>query len=171
MANILAVRAHDYAQQVSPLPFIGLPREELERLLGAVEVLSLAKPEPGYLPLTAYAALHYNYRWLAELDGPGSLGKQVPLHTTAEPPLFLDDKLHNLARTTLAAAGLPDVPCDWRCAGIAQHADTLALVYVVRLRQRWEQQTLRVISSGELQTDSAAMDPIAQLISQNLSAF
>jgi hypothetical protein len=172
---VLAVRTEHYVQQVSPLPFIGLPREEIERLHGAVEVLALDRVDTNHLPLSAYAAVHYNYAWLTGLDGPNTLGKRVPLYATGEPPLFLDDALHALARNELEAAGMPSaVPCDWRCAGLLHHDGVLALVYIVRLRQRWAESTdknLRVVSNGELQTERKSFDAFGQLLIRNLPAL
>ncbi|HTU60719.1 MAG TPA: hypothetical protein VMF89_19840, partial [Polyangiales bacterium] len=107
---MLAVRTAEYVKQVTPLPFIGLPREEIDRLHGAIEVVASHGAEPELLPLTAYAAIHYNYAWLTGLDGPGTLGKRVPLPAAGEPPLFLDDTLLAQARRELESAGLPDAP-------------------------------------------------------------
>lgn len=172
---VLAVRAQDYVQHVTPRPFIGLPREELERLHGAIEVVVHDGTDARFLPLSAYAVIHYNYVWLTGLDGPGSLGKRVPLHANAEPPLFLDDALHAHAREELEDAGLPSAPSDWRCAGLIHHASQLALVYIVRLRQRWTEDPatphLRVVSNGELQTERASYDALAQHLIDNLPAL
>lgn len=173
----LAVRADDYVQHVSPLPFIGLPREEIDRLHGAVELFAVEGAEAGLLPLAAYAAIHYNYSWFTGLDGPGSLGKLVPLYAAGEPPLFLDDALLALGRHELEAAGLPRAPCDWRCAGLIHHQGRLALVFIVRLRQRWVDNTegsaaiLRVVNNGELLFERASYDAFGQLLIQNLPAL
>lgn len=171
---MLAVRTADYLQQVTPLPFVGLPREEIERLYGAVEVLALDRTDPACSTLAAYAVVHYNYAWLVGLDGAGSFGKLLPLPAANEAPLFLDDALHMLARSALEPA-LPAAHCDWRCAGLIHHAGQLALVYVVRLRQRWNESAaapaLRVISNGELQTERARFDPFGQFLIANLAAL
>jgi hypothetical protein len=171
----LAVRTEDYVQQVSPLPFVGLPREELERLYGAIEVLAPDRPDASCVQLAAYAVIHYNYAWLTGLDGPGTLGKRVTLHASGEPPLFLDDALHALARAELEAAGLPNAPSEWRCAGLIHHDEQLALVYVVRLRQRWVESAaapdLRVVSNGELQTERKTFDGFGQHLIRNLPAL
>jgi hypothetical protein len=170
MPSILAVRAQEYVQQVSALPFVGLPREELERLHGAVAVLALERLDAGCLPLTAYAAIHYNYAWLTGLDGPGTFGKRVPLYAAGEPPVFLDEALDVLARGQLQAAGLPSAPCDWRCAGVVREQGQLALVYVVRLRQRWVGSEL-TRGNGELQFGRAGFDALGQRLIENLHAL
>jgi hypothetical protein len=170
---VLAVRTEDYVQQVSPLPFVGLPREEIERLHGAIDVLALDRPDTTCLQLSAYAVIHYNYAWLTGLDGPGTLGKRVSLHASGELPLFLGDALHSLARAEIEVAGLPRAPSDWRCAGLIHHEHQLALVYVVRLRQRWAEHdaALRVVSNGELQTERRSFDSFGQLLIKNLPAL
>ena len=172
---ILAVRTEEYVQQVTPLPFIGLPREEIDRLHGAIEVLVLDRADAGALPLSAYAVMHYNYAWLTGLDGPGTLGKRVQLRAAGQAPLFLDDALLTLARNELESAGLPDAPCDWRCAGVIHHEAQLALVFVVRLRQRWVEHvdapSLRVQGNGELQFGRARYDAFGQLLIDNLPAL
>jgi len=168
---MLAVRRSDYVQQVTPLPFIGLPREEIERLHGVIEVLASGATDGDLLPLTAYAAIHYNYAWLTGLGGPRTLGKRVSLHAAGEPPLFLDDELLSQARRELEASGLPDAPCDWRCAGLIHHEAQLALVFIVRLRQRWTEPNLRVANNTELQFGRARFDAFGQLLIDNLPAL
>lgn len=171
---ILAVRTEDYVQQVTPLPFIGLPREEIDRLHGAIELLALERPDADVLPLAAYAAIHYNYAWLTGLDGTATLGMRVPLHVAGDPPLFLDEALQALGRAQLEAAGLPNAPSDWRCAGLIHHADQLVLVYIVRLRQRWvgeEGSNLRVVNNGELLLERARYDALGQLLIENMPAL
>jgi hypothetical protein len=168
MPSFLAVRTADYLREVSAEPFIGLPREELERLHGAIPVLALDHTDPTCLPLTAYAALHYNYNWLTGLDGTSTLGKRVALQATGEPPLFLDDALHQLARLQLEAADLPVAPSEWRCAGLARDDTQLAVVYVVRLHQR---AAGHVRGNTELRFERAKYDAISQLLIDNLHAL
>jgi hypothetical protein len=173
--QILAVRTEEYVQQVTPLPFMGLPREEIDRLHGAIEVLALDRADADALPLTAYAVMHYNYAWLTGLDGQGTLGKRVQLTAAGAPPLFLDDALLERARQELEASGLPDAPCDWRCAGLIHNEAQLALVFVVRLRQRWIERpdapSLRIKGNGELQFGQARYDAFGQLLIDNLPAL
>lgn len=165
MPSFLAVRAEEYVQHVSPAPFIGLPREELERLYGAIPVLALDQLDPTCVPLTAYAVIHYNYSWLT---GERSLGQGVALTATGQPPVFLDEALHRLARQQLEAAGLPNAPCEWRCAGLLHDETQLALVYVVRLRQRPDAATS---GNTELRFARARFDAFSQLLIDHLHAF
>jgi hypothetical protein len=169
MPSFLAVRTQDYVREVSPEPFIGLPREELERLYGAVSVLALDDADSACLPLTAYAAIHYNYSWLTGLDGAGSLGKRVALQASDETPVFLDEVLHALARQQLEAAGLPAGPCEWRCAGLLRDDAQLALIYVVRLRQRGDAR--RVLGNTELRFARASFDAFSQRLIDHLHAL
>lgn len=172
MPSFLAIRAEDYVQQVSPEPFIGLPREELERLHGAIPVLALPEPDPACLPLTAYAAIHYNYNWLTGLDGPGTLGKSVKLHAQGDPPAFLDQALHALARPQLQAAGLPHTPSEWRCAGLLRDAHQLALIYIIRLHQRHEAPaSTPVRGNTELQFQRASFNAFSQHLIDHLHAL
>jgi hypothetical protein len=172
MPSFLAVQREEYLQHVSPEPFIGLPREELERLHGAIPVLALEQPDSLCLPLTAYAAVHHNYTWLTGLDGAGSLGKRVALPATGEPPVFLDEPLHKLARQQLEAAALPAEPSEWRCAGLLRDDTQVALVYVVRLRQRPNAApNSNVLGNTELRFGRADFDAFSQLLIDNLHAF
>ncbi|HET8938923.1 MAG TPA: hypothetical protein VFN67_36015 [Polyangiales bacterium] len=172
MPSFLAVRHDEYLQHVSPEPFIGLPHEELERLHGAIPVLALDQPDALRLPLTAYAAIHYNYNWLMGLDGAGSLGKRVALPAIADPPAFLDEALHKLARQQLEAADLPTAPCEWRCAGLARDDSQVALVYVVRLRQRPDTApSSSLMGNTELRFGRATFDAFSQLVIDYLHAL
>jgi hypothetical protein len=164
MSAFLAVRSDDYVREVSPLPFIGLPREELERLRGVIEVFSTEHVEPKQLCLTAYAAVHYNYAWLSKGR---SLGAHVPLVAAGAAPGFLDHKLDMVAKQALQATTI-QAPADWRCAGLLNHAGQLALVYIVRLHQRPAQRTQ---GNTELQLSRADFDAPSQLLIDNLHAF
>ena len=130
------------------------------------DVTAIEPPAPGYLALAAYSVVHYNYAWRTGLGGPGTLGKLVPLLAAGGPPLFLDDAMHAVARNALDG-GLPGAPADWRCAGLIQHDGQLALVYVVRLRERAEE----LVSSGELLTERLGFDPLGQVLIANLAAL
>ena len=45
--SVLAVRAQEYLDYVGREPFIGLPREEIERLHDAMPVLALERADVG----------------------------------------------------------------------------------------------------------------------------
>jgi hypothetical protein len=177
--SVLVVRAQEYLDYVGSEPFIGLPREEIERLHDAIPVLALARAdvdEHSHLPLAAYAALHHNYAWITGLDGPGTLGKRVDLRADGPTPTFLDDALHALARHQLQGAGLPSSPCEWRLAGLLNHARQLSLVYVVRLHQRWGsadngESQLQIRGNSGLRFARAHYDAPSQLIIDHLHAF
>ncbi len=173
--SVLAVRAQDYLDFVGSEPFIALPREEIERLEDAIPVSaleSLVNDDKAHLPLAAYAALHHNYAWVTGLDGQdkqNTLGKRVALHAEATIPAFLDAALHASARRQLESAGLPSLPCEWRLAGLLNHAGQLSLVYVVRLHQRWESGETR--GNNELRFHRNDYDAISQVVIDHLHAF
>ena len=166
---VLAVRAQDYLDYVGTDAFMGLPREEIERLHDIIPVRALEQPQQQDLPLAAYAAFHHNYAWLTGLGGPGTLGKHATLHAEGTAPSFLDDKLHALARRQLEQQGLPEAPSEWRLAGLLNHGGQLSLVYVVRLRQRWDSSEVR--GNTELRFGRASYDAPSQLIIDHLHAF
>lgn len=86
--QVLAVRAEAYVQQVGARPFIGLPKEEIDRLHGSIEVLVLdraaAMLDATYLPIQTYSAIHYNYSWLTFVREPKSLGIGDVVRTEGE---------------------------------------------------------------------------------------
>jgi hypothetical protein len=174
-APILAVCAQEYLDNVGREPFIGLPREEIERLHGVISVhcLDRAQLDSSHLALTAYAAFHHNYAWVIGLDGPSTLGKQVELTAESPTPEFLGDALHALARRALERSDIPRWPCEWRLAGLMNQRGQLSLVYVVRLHQRFAPSSsqLHVRGNNELRLSRDAYDAPSQLIIDHLHAF
>jgi hypothetical protein len=166
--NVLVVRASDYLREVGAAPFIGLPREEIERLHGAVEVLSVSRDQTaadaGFMPLVAFVVTHHNYTWLTQPGAPRSLGVRAQLATSSEPPLFLDPELKALA--------VDQVDQGCRLAGLVR-GEELGLVYVVRRRERWPEAAdrSRLLGNGDLRSERAAFDPWSQLLIDNLSAL
>jgi hypothetical protein len=171
--KILVVRAEEYVQQVGSRAFVGLPREEAERLHGCVEVLAIdrgrAAAEPSFLPLLTFTAIHYNYSWLTFEAGPRSLGIRAPLYADGEAPSFLDDALQASAQRAVESAIALGEPCQWRLAGLIQQ-DALGLVYVARLPRRIES-TLRSSGHGELSMEREQFEPWSRLLIDNLHAF
>lgn len=178
--QVLAVRAEEYLQQVGAPPFIGLPKEEIERLHASVEVLVLdratATLDATYLPIRTYSAIHYNYSWLTFVRGPKSLGIGDVVRAEAEAPAFLDRALEAIARREVERAVELQAPCEWRLAGLIRDGQ-LGLVYVGRLRQRAvaarnpARDRLQFCGNGELLFDRASFEPWSQLLIDNLQAF
>lgn len=175
-ASVLAVLAQEYLDNVGREPFIGLPREEIERLQDVISVEALDRAQldsQTHLALAAYAAFHHNYAWITGLDGPATLGKQVELTSDGAAPVFLGDALHALARRELERTRIPQLPCEWRLAGLLRQPGQLSLVYVVRLHQRYDvgSSQLQVRGNNELRFSRDEYDAPSQLIIDHLHAF
>ena len=111
------MRTADYVEEVGTSPYIGLPREEIERLHGRVEVHSLTPDElvqegSSYLALMTYTAVHYNYSWLTFERAERSLGFSAAVF--GDPPIFLDASFERVARRSLDHAEILSGPVDWR---------------------------------------------------------
>lgn len=181
--RVLAVRAADYLEHVGANRYVGLPREELERLYGSVEVHALTADELGrqsasYLTLMTYTVVHYNYTWLTFERAERSLGLAVTVSVPsgAEPPLFLDDVFERTARRSLEESKVVSSPVDWRLAGLIYEGQ-LGLAYIARLRQHWSPEENRSdarvkrCNNGELQTDRRQFDAGSQILIDNLASI
>jgi hypothetical protein len=177
--RILAVSVADYLEQVGPNRYVGLPREEIERLYGSVQVHARSPEElrrdKGYLPLVTFTVIHYNYTWLAFERAQRSLGLTATVCSHGTTPPFLDDAFARTARRSLEEAGIVSGAVDWRLAGLIRESQ-LGLVYIARLRQHWSphenRSGLRVVrcNNGELQTEQRRFDAWSQLLIANLSS-
>jgi hypothetical protein len=173
--HVWVIRTQDYLEQVGDQPFIGLPREEIDRLYGAIAVLRLdrvsASRDDTYLPLVTFSALHYNYAWVTR---PHMLGMPAAIPADGEAPVFLDAAYDVFARRELERLFvLP--PCELRLAGLLR-ADQLGLVYIARLRQRDIESretnaAIRVRGNNELGFARAEFEPWSQLLIDNLHAL
>ncbi|HEX6244577.1 MAG TPA: hypothetical protein VFZ61_26845 [Polyangiales bacterium] len=179
-STVLAVRASEYGAWLAPARFSALPREEIERLHGCVDVMgverALANADPTYLPLRSLTVVHYNYSWLTLGDAPPrSLGLENELPATAQPPAFLDAALQRLTqRAVETQLSLPE--CEWRLVGLL-HDTQLVLVYLARLRRVWSGAQLRdgtslsPRTSGELRLARDEFDSRSQTLIGYLDAF
>lgn len=181
-APVLAVRASDFAEQLAPAAFHGLPREEIERLHGSLEVVGAA-PDAGLalLPLQVMTVVHHNYAWLTFGETPRQLGVARPLlASSGEPAPFLDPAYQELARRALEAQlSLPE--CEWRLVGLLHDTQpesaALVMVYVARLRRAWrdpghaDRAGALLCGSGELRLSRAEFDTRSQTLIDHLHAF
>ena len=141
--QVLAVRANEYLERVGSARFVALPREEIDRLYGSVELHLLAggrhgvDERAGYLPLVTFSAAHYNYTWLTYRRAPRSLGVSGVILAEGDPSPFLGESLQSSARREMERAEVLSVPAEWRLAGLINDGQQLGLVYVAKLRQRW----------------------------------
>jgi hypothetical protein len=179
--SILAVRADEYLKQVGAAPFVALPREEIERLYGSVELHVLRRDaldqSPWCLPLVTYTAAHYNYTWLTYRRAQRSLGVSGLVPADGEPPLFLDESLQSSARRELEGADALSAPVEWRLAGLINDGRRLGLVYIAKLRQRWSPEQnrsavrMQCCGKGELLTQRHEFEPWSQLLIDNLTSL
>jgi hypothetical protein len=175
------VRVDEYLEQVGPRRFAALPREEIERLHGSLELHVLERDAPGqsagYLPLVTYTAAHYNYTWLTYQRAQRSLGVSGFVLADGEPPLFLDESLQLSARRDMERAEVSSAPADWRLAGLINDGHQLGLVSIARLRQRWSPEQNRsavrvqCCNNGELLTERHEFEPWSQLLIDNLPSL
>ncbi len=182
--RILAVRTSEYLEQVGHQRYVGLPREEIERLYACVELHSLSwedlnRAGASYLRLMTFTAVHYNYTWLTYERTERSLGVSASVSSgdrDGDIPLFLDESLELAARSALEQSRVISAPVDWRLAGLIQDG-ALGLVYIARLRQHWSANQNRsgervtCCNNGEVQTDRHRFDAWSQLLIDNLPSL
>jgi hypothetical protein len=179
--QVLAVRAEEYLERVGVRRFAALPREEIERLYGSVELHVLGRDAltrtSGYLPLVTYTASHYNYTWLTYQRAQRSLGVSGFVLADGEPPLFLDDSLQLSARREMERAEALSAPAEWRLAGLINDEQRLGLVYIAKLRQRWSPEQhrsavhVRCCNNGELLAERRQFESWSQLLIDNLPSL
>ena len=179
--RILAVRADEYLEHVGSKRFVALPREEIERLHGSVELHVLGRDalnqSSGYLPLVTYTAAHYNYTWLTYQRAQRSLGVSGYVLAGSEPPLFLDESLQSSAHREMERAEALSAPAEWRLAGLINDDQRLGLVYIAKLRQHWSPEhnrsavRVQCCNSGELLMQRRQFEPWSQLLIDNLPSL
>jgi hypothetical protein len=179
--RIVAVRADEYLEHVGGQRYAALPREEIERLYGSVELHLLGRDalheSSGYLPLVTYTAAHYNYTWLTYQRAQRSLGVSGFVLAGGEPPLFLDESLQVSARREMERAEALSAPAEWRLAGLINDGRRLGLVYVAKLRQPWSPEQNRsavrvqCCNNGELLAERPQFEPWSQLLIDNVSSL
>jgi hypothetical protein len=179
--QLLAVRADEYLEQVGSRRFAALPREEIERLHGSVELHVLRRDalnrSSGYLPLVTYTVAHHNYTWLTYQRAQRSLGVSGFVLADSAPPLFLDESLQLSARREMERAEVLSAPAEWRLAGLINDDQRLGLVYIAKLRQRWSPEQsqsavgVRCCNNGELLTERRQFEPWSQLLIDNLPSL
>ena len=179
--QVLAVRADEYLERVGSQRFVALPREEIERLYGSVELHVLGRDAldatADYLPLVTYTAAHYNYTWLTYERAQRSLGVSGLVLADGDPPLFLDESLQSSARREMERAEALSAPVDWRLAGLINDGQRLGLVYIAKLRQRWSPEQNRsavrvqCCNNGELLTMRRQFEPWSQLLIDNMPSL
>jgi len=179
--QVLAVRADEYLARVGSQRFVALPREEIERLYGGVELHVRGRDaldeSSGYLPLVTCTAAHYNYTWLTYQRAQRSLGVSGFVFADGDPPLFLAESLQVSARREIERAEALSAPAEWRLAGLINDDQRVGLVYIAKLRQRWSAEQYRGIvpvhccNNGELRMERDQFEPWSQLLIDNLPSL
>lgn len=186
MPRPLIVRSADLDAALAFEGFAGLPREEVERLHGRVEVLRAGEAEPC-LPLFALCVAHYNYNWLVLTPRPGALYWSLclsrPLTAAgAELPSFLDERMDAAAREAVDAY-IPREDYSFRCAGLLRAAPVgadalmLGVVYLARLHRRGTEclaahtRHAEFWGNGELLQRREQFDAPSQILIDNLTAL
>lgn len=158
-----------------------MPREEVERLHGGVDVLRAGETE-HCLPLFALCVAHYNYSWL--VVGSGACARSVCLSAPltaadGELPSFLDERMAAVAHEAVDGYIASRGDYTLRCAGLlrAAAAPALGVVYVARLHRRGREclaphaTHAEFWGNGELLQRREQFDPNSQILIANLTAL
>jgi hypothetical protein len=194
-ARILTVRRDELRDLLRSPGFVGLPREEAERLHGALELHALeesdARVATTHARLVTFTAIHYNYAWFSyeqRTSGDAEAGFGVRwlglcdvLAASDDLPLFLDERIQAAAQATLLRRVHIDGGSHVRLAGVLPvglDADAcLALVYVARLRQPGVEpqdpslHAVRWFGHEDLRQQRAAFEARSQALIDHLHAL
>lgn len=179
---ILAVRRHEFRALVRPVPFVALPREEIERLHGAIEVLAVdlatVDRADDVSALHSHIAIHHNYSWLTFRcpDGRRTLLRSTALTTEGPAPLFLGDEVVGVAqRQAEAHLGFSD-GCAVRVAGILQDFEdgrppSVGVLSIARLTGRITMPAAECCGHMELRMTRHEFDARSQVVIDHLAAL
>lgn len=189
--RVLAVRRDALLDVLPSAGFVGLPEEEAERLLGAIEVCSVTRAELAndstWQPLVTYTAVHYNYSWFsyeltaAEKPSERRLGLCAALAASDE-LLFLDPRIEPRVRGTLERQLCFVGGYHLRLAGVLHSVPDArgappGLMYVAKLRQPGvtsqdaRLQAVRNLGNGQLREERATFDAWSRALIDNLHAL
>lgn len=181
--TVLAVRRAEFQSLVRHVPFLALPREEIDRLHAAIEVLAVdehaLRGTTEWLALHSYVAVHHNYSWLTfrHQDAQRALLLSADLAAEAPVPLFLDDELVASAQRQVEKALGLNRGCEVRLAGILQTTDgeppitSIGLVNVARLAARGTFEGADNYGNFELRRARSQFDRRSQVIIDHLDAL
>lgn len=179
----MAVRRTEFRALVRGVPFVALPREEIERLYAAVEVLPVddatLRHESEFLALHSHVAVHHNYSWLTfRRDHHRTLLLSTVLSPEGSAPLFLGEQFVALARhqvdERLGLGGSFEV----RLAGILQETadgpaspSQVGLLSIARLTERPGRCGAECFGNGELRLARSEFDASSQVVIDHLDAL
>ena len=179
---MMAVRRTEFQALVRRVPFVALPREEIERLYAALEVLAvdqaMLRHESALMALHSHVAIHHNYSWLAfRRDRERTLLLSSVVWADEPTPLFLGEPFVVAARRQVEERLLLDVRCDVRLAGILQETtDTsapprLGLLSIARLTERVRVSGAECCGNVELRHARSEFDASSQVVIDHLAAL
>lgn len=183
MAEVLAVSSAAFQALVRAAPFVALPREEIDRLYAAIEVLvvddDMLRQNTTLLVMHGCIAVHHNYTWLTF---PHADGQRTLLHSAALPvdgpaPLFLGDDPVRWARREIEERLHIDGGCEVRLAGLLQDADgsrvppRVGLLLIARLASRLTGMEAECRGNLELRAGRSQFDPPSQVVIDHLAAL
>jgi hypothetical protein len=183
MPTVAAIRSVDFQALVRRVPFLALPREEIDRLHAAIEVLAVDDETLRHTAelsiLHSDIAIHHNYSWLT-FPGPGNQ-RTLLLSTAlaAEGPvtLFLGEELEVWARRRVEERLSLTGGCEVRLAGILQEVDDpptvprVGLLSIARLTARTAMSGAECCGNFELRHARRRFDRRSQVVIDHLEAF
>lgn len=181
MPAVMAVRRSEFQALVRGVPFVALPREEIDRLYAAIEVLAvneeMLQDDAELIALHIDVAIHHNYSWLTfRRDQERMLLLSAALTADGPAPLFLGESFVAAAcRLVEERLGL-DAGCDVRIAGILQETTNaplrrIGLLTIARLTQRQQGYGAEYCGNGELRLARSEFDASSQVVIDHLAAF
>lgn len=179
----MAVRKSEFRPLVRQVPFVALPREEIERLYAALEVLAVdeatLRHESEFLPLHSHVAVHHNYWWLTfRHDHERTLLLSTVLSPDGSAPLFLGEQFVALARRQVGERLGIGCSFEVRLAGILQEPaggpsspPQVGLLSIARLTERPRKHGAECCGNGELRLARSGFDPSSQVVIDHLAAL
>ena len=180
---MMAVRRTEFQTLVRGVPFLALPREEIDRLYAAIEVLAVDEEtllrEPELLALHSYIALHYNYSWrtFRGRDNRRTLLLSAVLSTEEPAPLFLGEEFVLSARREVEERLILNGSYDMRLAGILQETGDpqsrprIGLLSIARLANRHREVGSEWIGNLELRHARSEFEACSQVVIDHLAAL
>ncbi len=182
-AQILAVRRHEFRAVVRPVPFVALPREEIERLHAAIEVVAVDRSTTDatgdFAALHSHIAIHHNYSWLTfrRQDDRRTLLLSTALTAEGPMPLFLGDEIVGAAQRQVDEHLGSSDGCAVRLAGILQDVagdgppPAVGLLMIARLTSRITMPGAECCGHMELRMTRHRFDARSQVVIDHLEAL
>jgi hypothetical protein len=183
MPAVMAVRSTEFQTLVRGVPFLALPREEIDRLHAAIEVLAVddetLRHGAEFFALHSYIAVHHNYSWLTfrRRDNQRTLLLSTALSADGPAPLFLGNELVVSARREVEERLGLNGGCEVRLAGILQETEgrqsppRVGLLSIARLAGRPTRYGDECCGNLELRYARSQFDPRSQVVIDHLEAL